>query len=629
MTDPAVFPRRCAAPATAPPFCPATFDGNLVLGDAVRKSGRIALGAVAAATTAALGMIGGPADPASGAPAAQKRPNIVVLMSDDQTQEEMRFMGRVRGLIGGRGATFPTSVTNWPLCCPSRATFQTGQYAHNHGVLGNQPPIGGFEQLDTSRTLPVWLQRSGYYTAHIGKFLNGYEKSSVGVPPGWSEWHGSKTTYTYYGYQLLENGQINTYGSPDENVDAPAQPETYSTDVYTDKAVDLIDRRAPETKPFFLSVAYLAPHSGAPNRPAGEPRSRCEGTAKPAIRHRRAFAGLPLPRPPNFNEADVSDKPDSVSNRPPLTDAGVKRVTRNYRCRAESLLAIDEGAKRIVDELRATGELDDTLLIYTSDNGFFHGEHRIESGKNRVYEEAIRVPLLMRGPGVERGVEVDDLAINADLAPTILDAANAKADFPLDGRSLLPLTEHPNRKHGRELLIEQESTDSESGEPAGVEYRAVRTSRYVYVDNTVGEDELYDLSVDPFELQNQYGSTNYATAQAALAQRLASLRRCKGASCRKQPSLELHLPRPVREGGRTCTPARDFVARVRNRSRSTLIRASFRVAGRSAGTVRSAPFERRIRPRLLRRKARPEISVDTELVDGRILTLHDRLRICR
>ena len=130
-------------------------------------------------------------------------------------------MPRVRELIGSRGATFPTSVTNWPLCCPSRATYLTGQYAHNHGVLGNKAPLGGFGRLDTTRTLPVWLNRAGYYTAHIGKFLNGYESSPVGVPPGWSEWHGSKTTYRFYGYQLLEGGQINTYGSADEDPDDP------------------------------------------------------------------------------------------------------------------------------------------------------------------------------------------------------------------------------------------------------------------------------------------------------------------------------------------------------------------------------------------------------------------------
>ena len=367
-------------------------------------------------------------DPAAAAPKADEGPpNVVLLLSDDQTLEEMRFMPKVRSLIGDRGATFPTAVTNWPLCCPARATLQTGQYAHNHGVLGNKPPIGGFGQLNLDETLPVWLQRSGYYTAHIGKFLNGYEDSDVGVPPGWSEWHGSKTTYTYYGYKLFEDGQINTYGTNQENPDAPAQPETYSTDVYTDKAVDVINQRAPSDQPFFLSVAYLAPHGGGPNSGQYEENGRCDSTAKPAARHIGAFGTTPLPQPPNFDEADVTDKPAGIAGRAPLSQREIRNATRNYRCRAESLLALDEGAERVINALKASGELDNTLVIYTSDNGFFHGEHRIANGKNRVYEEAIRVPLLMRGPDIPKGVTVDDISINADLPPTILDAAGAKA----------------------------------------------------------------------------------------------------------------------------------------------------------------------------------------------------------
>ena len=585
-----------------------------------------------AATALMVGLIGSsPAEPADAAPGDQRRPNVVVLMSDDQTQDSMRYMDRVRELIGDRGATFPTSVTNWPLCCPSRATFQTGQYAHNHGVLGNSPPLGGFDRLDTTRTLPVWLQRAGYYTAHIGKFLNGYERSPVGVPPGWSEWHGSKTTYTFYGYQLLEGGEVNTYGSPDEDPDNPAAPQTYSTDVYTNKAVDLINRRAPSTKPFFLSVAYLAPHSGGPKARRGEPSSRCEGTAKPALRHKGAFDSEPTPRPPSFNEPDVSDKPDAVADRDPLTAQEKRRIDKNYRCRGESLLAINEGAKRVIDALRTSGELDNTLVIYTADNGFFHGEHRVIKGKNRVYEEAIRVPLLMRGPDVKRGVSVKDLAINADLVPTILDAANAteQADLELDGQSLIPFSGHPSRKHGRELLIEQASPEGEEGEPVGLAYDAIRTSRYTYVENSTGELELYDLRNDPFQLTNRAGRPSYAAAQAALANRLDALKNCSGDGCRKRPALSLTLPRKVRERGRRCIPAGDFVARVRNSSQSELVRASFRVDGNGAGVDQSTPFERRLAPKLLRRQPRPEIIVDAELVDGRILTLHKQVRICR
>lgn len=566
-------------------------------------------------------------DPAQ-AQADQDRPNVVVVMSDDQTQDSMRYMPRVNELIGEKGATFPTSVTNWPVCCPSRATFQTGQYAHNHQVLGNSPPLGGFDRLDSSQTLPVWLQDAGYYTAHIGKFLNGYERSAVGVPPGWSEWRGSKDTYRFYGYTLLEDGALNTYGSPSENPDSPADPASYSTDVYTDKAVELIGRRAPSDTPFFLSVAYLAPHSGAPNAPAGEPNYRCEGTAKPALRHAGSFSSEPLPTPPSFNEADTSDKPASIANREPLTQQEINRATRNYRCRAESLLAIDEGVGRIVNALRQSGELDDTLFVYTSDNGFFHGEHRIQAGKNRVYEEAIRVPLLIRGPGVPKGVEVEEMAINADLSPTILDAAGAKATLPQDGRSLLKLAGEPDRSFGRELLIEQYSPDGEDGEPVGTEYQAVRTQRYVYVFNATGELELYDLDTDPFQLQNQIANPAYDEVEAALAKRLAALSTCGGKSCRAKPALKLSLPPRRRRDGERCTPAAAFVAEVTSRAQSRLVRVSFRVNGKKAGVDKKEAFARRLPSRALRERNKAEIEADAELIDGRVLTLHEKLRIC-
>ncbi len=567
---------------------------------------------------------------APGAAAADARPNVVVVMSDDQTLEEMRFMPKTERLIGEAGATFPTTVTNWPLCCPSRATFMTGQYAHNHGVLGNKEPQGGFAHLDTEHTLPVWLQRSGYYTIHIGKFLNGYESSGVGVPPGWSDWHGSKLTYFYYGYRLWEAGQVVTYGSSGEDPDDPSAPETYSTDVLTDKAVAAIAERAPSEQPFFLSVAYLAPHVG---RPETTPEARCANTAKPAIRDAGRLADEPLPQPPSFNEADVSDKPADIRELDPMSPQQIAKATTNYRCRGESVMAIDDGVKRIVDELRALGELDDTLFLYTSDNGFFHGEHRIGNGKNRVYEEAVRVPLLIRGPDVPRGVEVADEVTNADLAATIVDAAGATSDFPLDGASLLPYARHPERMHGRELLIEQDTPEGEDGEPVGAEYEAVRTNRWKYVQYWDGEVELYDLRHDPYELRSLQADPAYDEVERALAERLEKLRRCAGETCRRRPALELRLPDPVRRDGIVCSEAGDFTAKVRRsgtgRSSAKIVRVSFRVAGRSTGTVRESPFSRKLRPRLLRSKSKPLVEADAELIDGRIRTLFDRVRICR
>jgi arylsulfatase A-like enzyme len=445
--------------------------------------------------------------------AAQARPNIVVIETDDQAVESMRVMDNVNSLIGDRGATFANSFVNISLCCPSRATFLTGQYMHNHRVLSNVPPTGGFgrfQALHGNNNLAVWLHGAGYYTAMIGKYLNGYANNPR-VPPGWSEWRAAAPdTQAVYGYTLNENGTLVNYGEA---------PGAFKQDVLTGKAVGLVNRRAPSAQPFFLWLTYTAPHMGGPNPSPNSPFN-CDGTAKPALRHANAFDSEPLPRLANFNEADVSDKPAKIRNRPRLTEDEIADTQRHYRCRLESVLSVDQGVKRIVDALRAQGELARTVLMFTSDNGFFHGEHRIPSGKQRIYEESIRVPLLMRGPGIPVGVNVSDLVINADLAPTIVDVANANPGLVMDGRSLIPVAQQPGIEQGRELLIEEQL------------FKAIRTERYLYAEHDTGERELYDLNDDPFELRSRHDSPSYASVQAQLAARLRQLETCGGSSCR-------------------------------------------------------------------------------------------------
>src|ERR671915_1296004 len=353
-----------------------------------------------------------------GANSQRARTNVVVIMTDDQTVESLRVMANVRTLLAGQGTTFENSFASFSLCCPSRATFLTGQYAHNHGVLGNSPPEGGYARLDSSNTLPVWLQRAGYRTIHIGKYLNGYPGANrTHVPPGWTEWYGSidPSTYRFYDYTLNENGRLVTYGS---------DPASYQADVYSRKAVDAIRRLAPATTPFFLSVAFLAPHSGGP-RESDDPRNFA--TPVPAPRHRNRYGSEPLPQPASFNEADVSDKPAGIRSRPLLGAQQIANVTENYRQRLGSLLAVDEAVASMVTALRETGELDRTLIVFTADNGFFHGEHRVPSGKVLLYEPSIRVPLIIRGPGIPPGQHVTELAANVDLAPTIVAATGAPA----------------------------------------------------------------------------------------------------------------------------------------------------------------------------------------------------------
>jgi N-acetylglucosamine-6-sulfatase len=452
--------------------------------------------------------------PEAGAAPAQTQPNVLVIMTDDQTVESMRVMTNVNRLLRDRGTTFRSSFVTFALCCPSRATFLTGQYAHNHGVLGNAPPAGGYAKLDHTNTLPVWLQDAGYYTAHLGKYLNGYGRSNpTEIPPGYDEWRGSvdPTTYRFYDYTLNENGRLRTYG-------------TYQTDLYARKAARIIRRRAPSEQPFFLWVAFLAPHSGGPREPddpAGQP------TPVPAPRHQDAFDSEPLPKPPGFNERDVSDKPLAIRRRPLLGPGRIRIVRENYQQRLESLLAVDEAVAKLVATLRRAGELGDTLIIFTSDNGFFHGEHRVPSGKLLAYEPSIRVPLIIRGPGIPAGLRLGQRVANIDLAPTIVNAAGATPGRVMDGRSLLPVIAQPNTPLRRDLLVER-------GPGAGT-FTALRVPAYLYVEHGNGEQELYDLTRDPFQLASRHADPAYAAIEENLALRLDHLRACSGLACRVRP----------------------------------------------------------------------------------------------
>jgi arylsulfatase A-like enzyme len=227
-----------------------------------------------------------------------------------------------------------------------------------------------------------------------------------------------------------------------------------------------------------------------------------------------------LPKSANFNEVDVSDKPAEIRNRSRLSANQVADIQRRYRCELESLLSVDEGVQKVREALVAAGELNDTVVVFTSDNGFFHGEHRLWLVKRHIYEESIRVPLQMRGPGIPVGATVSDLSINADLAPTIVDVTGATPGLVMDGRSLIPVAQQPGIEAGRELLIE---------EPG---FEAIRTERYMYAEHRSGERELYDLSNDPFENRSRHTTPAYAAVMSQLAIRLHELQDCAGDSCR-------------------------------------------------------------------------------------------------
>jgi arylsulfatase A-like enzyme len=473
---------------------------------------------------------------------AADRPNVVVLMTDDQTVADLEAMPRTRAVLTRHGVTFDRSYVSYPVCCPSRATYLSGQYAHNHGVLGLYPPTGGYGRFQHANALPVWLERAGYATAHIGKYMNGYEPA-IGAqqPPGWSEWYGAVdgATYLMWGYTLIENGVARTYGTPLEE-----DPRLYQTDVLRDKAVDFIARRAPSRQPFFLSIAFLAPH-----HENAAVRSITGRLVRPAPRHERAYARASLPTPPGFAERDRSDKPGFVRHRQRLTAEEVGRIGEQFRARRASLQAVDQGIESIVGALRRAGELENTYVILTSDNGYMLGEHGVPNGKLLAYDPSTRVPLIVRGPGIPAGAVSRELVGNVDLAPTISKLAGALPGRLLDGRSLLPYARDPALRSRRALLHEtggrrfvRRRDQDAAGAPAVrrvLTYRAVRTQRWLYVEYRNGERELYDLVHDPYELRSVHADPGRRGIVHTLHAAVERLAHCRGPSCQTTSAAPL------------------------------------------------------------------------------------------
>ncbi len=549
----------------------------------------IALPALAGATEAT---------PATGA-SAKPRPNVIVILTDDQTLESMWAMPRVNRLLAREGATFDNFFVSFSLCCPSRAVLLTGQYNHNNGVLGNTYATG-MSRLDASRTLPVWMKHAGYRTAFVGKYLNGYGKFAKRViPPGWDDWYAG-TSLGYFGHSMNRNGKLVRYRN------------SYQTDVYTNTALSVIKRDAKARQPFFLWLSYFAPHHGDPKDPDDLPGVV---SPSPAPRHRNAFAGAALPRPPSFNEEDIADKPSAVRVKSPLTPELIAAETEAYQQRLEAMLAVDEGVARIVQALKAAGELDNTVIMYTSDNGYMQGEHRIVEGKEVGYEPSIRVPLIVRGPGVAKDVHIAQEAINVDLAPTVAQFAQATATRDYDGRSLVPVLRDPGIRWARDLLIQRGPGVSVDGPRL---FTGIRAGHWKYLEHWTGEKELYDLSLDPDEVSNLAGKEPTVAIQAELAARLAALRNCAGLTCRELPPLALKLNRTdgCIEGARITGVAEPEVRSV-----------TYEAGGRAMATVGAAPFNHplsssEIGPGLVRIRAL------ITLADGREQTIDKLVRAC-
>jgi arylsulfatase A-like enzyme len=529
---------------------------------------------ISIAALAALAILVLPGSAAARPATAAKdgRPNILVVMTDDQSVADLAKMPNVRRLLAAQGTSFANAVDSFPLCCPSRATFITGQYAHNHGVVGNFYPYGWYGMKNRANILPAWLQRAGYRTALVGKWLNGYgARDAHGeVPRGFDIWRGllDVSAYDYYNFVMNRDGKLKSWGdavfarklvqfakievTPNPSGltglfalvrrlfgDAPYKywgtenPKDYSPDVTGKIAEDLVGAERASKKPFFIWWAPAAPHredvaTTIMGRPGADPR--------PAPRYARKTSTLALPRPRNFNEADFTDKPSNMRRyASELTAEQIKQLQLDYQGRIGSLLAVDDHVKRLMQILRSTGQDKNTFVVFVSDNGWMQGEHRIPGDKFLPYEESLRVPFILRGPGVPAGRTVRGQVSNVDFAPTLLDVARARPGRTQDGVSLMPTVRNPSRPPNRVVELEAPRPLFEQVVPINAwdrPYKGVRTDRYTYVVYTeTGDQELYDRLKDPFQMRSVHADPAYAAIKRRLAADLRRLDRCRGASC--------------------------------------------------------------------------------------------------
>jgi arylsulfatase A-like enzyme len=491
--------------------------------------GRAVAGVALAALTLLAACTSGANHRAAPVPATRHRPNIVFVLTDDLSTDLVRYMPHVLAMQR-LGMSFPNYFVVDSLCCPSRSAIFTGQYPHNNGVYRNNGPDGGYAAYDRfgnpPKSFAVALQKSGYRTAIMGKYLNGYR---VNDPPaaGWTQWDVADYGYAEFDYTLNEGGRQHHYGHA---------PDDYLTDVLSAKATSFIDTAAADGVPFALELATFAPH-----RPS-----------TPAPQDDATFSGLSAPRDASFNRLP-SNAPPWLARFPTLSAAQLRRIDAEYEKRVESVQAVDRMVGHLERVLRAERQLSNTYFVFSSDNGYHMGQHGLLAGKMTAFDTDIRVPLVVTGPGVPSGAQSRAITSSIDLAPTFLQIAGARPTDTPDGTSLLSLW------HGAPAppdwpaaaLIEHHRAGDAPSDPdrqpqrAGdlPSYEAMRTSSELYVEYADGSREYYDLRTDPLELHDVVDSLT-AARLAVLHRELRSLAVCRGAiSC--DAAARVSVPREV------------------------------------------------------------------------------------
>ena len=509
------------------------------------------------------------------------RPNIVMIQTDDAIRGDLAYMPNLRRLVQGGGTNYTNFVAPYPLCGPARASFLTGQLSHNNRVLSNfRSNEGGHYtfknlpgKLNHRNSLAPWLHRAGYRTALVGKYLNEYGAlGRTEVPPGWDYWAGllDNSTYDYFNYAMNVNGKIRYFGdreyaeaqmnlATDNANNTPTSfPEllasfcsafdpcdyfgtqdqsVYTVDVGGDYAAKFVRNYARKKRPFFLYYSTPGPHAEDTNHAQGFREGAPQPDPRPPARYRDKFDGEALPKPASFNEADVSDKAANLKNLPLLTDAQVDEIGDNYRGRLGAIRAIDDQVGKIVKQLKRAKEYRNTYILFDSDNGYMQGEHRLRSSKFLPYENSIRVPLLMRGPGIRAGKRLNGAAMDVDVTRTILDMAGVKPGRVMDGISLLPSAEGKKKLPKRNIPLQAMKPLLKFDTPVtrfDLPYYGVRTGQYKYIHWEFDSPniELYDLKKDPDELVNLANDPAHADTVARLEAMSVRLSECRGSNCR-------------------------------------------------------------------------------------------------
>lgn len=446
--------------------------------------------------------------------AAPGSPNIVFILTDDLSMNLVQFMPHVLQMQKD-GVTFTDYFVTDSLCCPSRSSIFTGRYPHNTGVFKNVGKEGGYlvfrARGNEQSTFATALSAAGYRTAFLGKYLNGYQpEQHHPIPPGWNTWAVAGNGYLGFHYVFNQDGQLVSHGF---------EPEDYLTDVVADLGVRFI--RQQKGAPFFIEIATFAPHA----------------PYTPAPRDADAFPGLHAPRTPAYNAPHDAAAPHWLAEHPPLTQADMDSIDRDFRKRAQSVLAVDKMIGELQAAVAALGQAKNTYFIFSSDNGYHMGEYRLMPGKMTAYDTDIHVPLIVTGPGVRASQTVDKIVANIDLCPTLPELAGAATPANVDGVSLVPLFHGQNVKEWRTVtLVEhhgpvREPTDPDmpgvrSGNPTT--YEAIRSRAALYVEYADGEKEYHDLARDPDELRNTFSSLS-SDEKSSLHKMLVATTNCHDA----------------------------------------------------------------------------------------------------